>query len=66
MRAEVVDEGYEAFFRAHADEFASFLAGVLGSEADVRGGRAGVADALQEAMLRILGEWGELEEAGGG
>ena len=64
MRAEVVDEGYEAFFRAHADEFASILAGVLGSEADTRGGRAGVADALQEAMLRILGEWGELEEAG--
>jgi DNA-directed RNA polymerase specialized sigma24 family protein len=63
MRAEVVDEGYEAFFRAHAEEFASFLAGVLGSEADVRGGRAGVADALQEAMLRILREWGELEDA---
>ncbi len=54
MRAELVDDGYDAFFRAHADEFAGFLTGVLGAEADVRGGRAGVADALQEAMLRIL------------
>ena len=63
MRPEVVDDGYDAFFRAHADEFAGFLTGVLGAEADVRGGRAGVADALQEAMLRILGEWGELETA---
>ena len=65
MRAELVDDGYDAFFRAHADEFAGFLTGVLGAEADVRGGRAGVADALQEAMLRILREWGELEAAEG-
>lgn len=63
MRAEVVDRGYEAFFAAHVEEFAGFLTGVLGTEADVRGGRAGVADALQEAMLRILREWGDLEQA---
>ena len=63
MRAELVDDGYDAFFRAHADEFAGFLSGLLGAEADVRGGRAGVADALQEAMLRILREWGDLEAA---
>jgi DNA-directed RNA polymerase specialized sigma24 family protein len=58
------DESYEAFFRAHVEEFSRFLAGVLGSSADTRGGRAGVADTLQEAMLRILGEWGELETVG--
>ena len=64
MRAELVDEGYEAFFAAHTAEFERFLTGMLGSEADVRGGRAGVADALQEAMLGILREWGDLEQVG--
>jgi DNA-directed RNA polymerase specialized sigma24 family protein len=57
------DESYEAFYRAHVDAFSRFLAGLLGSEADVRGGRASVADVLQDAMLRILREWGEIEHA---
>jgi DNA-directed RNA polymerase specialized sigma24 family protein len=62
MQADLADRDYEAFYRAHVDEFTRFLAGLLGAQADVRGGRAGVADALQEAMLRILGEWAELQQ----
>ena len=55
-----VDGSYEEFVRLHAAELSAYLRGVLGSQVEGRGGRVGVDDALQEALLRIYAEWPEL------
>lgn len=57
-----VDVSYEDFVRLHADRFGGYLRGVLGRQAEGRGGRVAVEDTLQEALLRIYAEWPELQE----
>src|ERR1700712_5385645 len=62
ITSEPVDVSYEQFVVEHADRFAEYLRGVLGRQAEGRGGRIGVEDALQEALLRIYDQWPELQE----
>ena len=52
---------YEEFVRLHADQFASYLRGMLGRQAEGRGGRVPVDDTLQDALLAIYSEWPELQ-----
>jgi DNA-directed RNA polymerase specialized sigma24 family protein len=52
---------YEDFVRLHADRFSGYLRGMLGRQAEGRGGRVPVDDALQEALLQIYEEWPELQ-----
>jgi DNA-directed RNA polymerase specialized sigma24 family protein len=61
-----VDVSYEDFVRLHAEQFTAYLRGVLGRQAEGRGGRVAVDDTLQEALLRIYGEWPELRHVGDG
>lgn len=56
------DRSYEDFYREHADRFTAFLAHALGRSREGGGGRVDVADTLQEAMLRTLEHWPELEQ----
>jgi DNA-directed RNA polymerase specialized sigma24 family protein len=48
-----VDASYEDFVGLHADRFDAYLRGVLGRQAEGRGGRVAVDDTLQEALLQI-------------
>jgi hypothetical protein len=57
-----VDGSYEDFVRLHADRFGGYLRGVLGRQAEGRGGRVPVDDTLQEALLQIYEEWPELQD----
>jgi DNA-directed RNA polymerase specialized sigma24 family protein len=58
-----VNGSYEDFVRLHADRFGGYLRGVLGRQAEGRGGRVPVDDTLQEALLQIYEEWPELQDA---
>jgi DNA-directed RNA polymerase specialized sigma24 family protein len=58
-----VNGSYEDFVRLHADRFGGYLRGVLGRQAEGRGGRVPVDDTLQEALLQIYEEWPELRDA---
>jgi DNA-directed RNA polymerase specialized sigma24 family protein len=61
--SDPVDGGsYEDFVRLHADRFSGYLRGMLGRQAEGRGGRVPVDDTLQEALLRIYEEWPELQD----
>jgi DNA-directed RNA polymerase specialized sigma24 family protein len=55
---------YEEFVELHAKRFVDYLRGVLGAQAEGRGGRVAVDDTLQEALLAIYAEWPELARAG--
>jgi DNA-directed RNA polymerase specialized sigma24 family protein len=57
-----VEGSYEDFVRLHADRFGGYLRGVLGRQAEGRGGRVAVDDTLQEALLQIYAEWPELQD----
>lgn len=50
-------DSYDGFVRAHREQFAAYLRGRLGHAAEGRGGRIGVEDTLQVALLRIYEEW---------
>jgi DNA-directed RNA polymerase specialized sigma24 family protein len=56
-------DSYEEFVRLHAERFTSYLRGMLGRQAEDRGGRVAVDDTLQEALLAIYTEWPELQVA---
>lgn len=51
---------YDELFRAHSSEFTAYLARLLGRAREGAGGRLGVEDTLQEAMLRIARDWPQL------
>lgn len=53
---------YEEFVRLHADRFSAYLRGMLGRQAEGRGGRVAVDDTLQDALLAIYAEWPELQD----
>jgi DNA-directed RNA polymerase specialized sigma24 family protein len=57
-----IEGSYEDFVRLHADRFSGYLRGMLGRQAEGRGGRVPVDDALQEALLQIYEEWPELQD----
>lgn len=57
-----VEGSYEDFVRLHADRFGGYLRGMLGRQAEGRGGRVPVDDTLQEALLQIYEEWPELQD----
>lgn len=59
---DAVEGSYEDFVRLHADRFSGYLRGVLGQQAEGRGGRVPVDDTLQEALLQIYEEWPELQD----
>jgi DNA-directed RNA polymerase specialized sigma24 family protein len=61
--SDPVNGSYEDFVRLHADRFGGYLRGVLGRQAEGRGGHVPVDDTLQEALLRIYEEWPELQGA---
>jgi DNA-directed RNA polymerase specialized sigma24 family protein len=61
-----VDVSYEDFVRLHAEQFTAYLRGMLGRQAEGRGGRVAVDDTLQEALLQIYAEWPDLQHAGDG
>jgi DNA-directed RNA polymerase specialized sigma24 family protein len=57
----VEGHSYEEFVRMHAERFAAYLRGMLGHQAEGRGGRVPVDDTLQNALLAIYSEWPELQ-----
>jgi DNA-directed RNA polymerase specialized sigma24 family protein len=58
----VEGRSYEEFVRMHAERFAAYLRGLLGLQAEGRGGRVAVDDTLQDALLAIYAEWPELQD----
>lgn len=52
---------YEDFVRLHADRFGDYLRGMLGRQAEGRGGRVPVDDTLQDALLQIYEDWPALQ-----
>jgi DNA-directed RNA polymerase specialized sigma24 family protein len=57
-----VDLSYEEFVRLHVERFTGYLRGMLGRQAEGRGGRVALDDTLQEALLAIYAEWPELRD----
>lgn len=53
--ARFVDENTQVFSR--------YLRDMLGTEAEGAGGRIGVADTLQEALIHVVAEWPELQHS---
>lgn len=53
---------FEEVVSLHSERFAAYLRGMLGFQAEGRGGRIPVADTLQEALLAIYSEWPELRD----
>jgi DNA-directed RNA polymerase specialized sigma24 family protein len=51
---------FEEFVALHAERCAAYLRGLLGRQAEGRGGRVGVEDTLQEALLAVYAEWPDL------
>lgn len=58
----VEGRSYEEFVRLHAERFTAYLRGLLGRQAEGRGGRVPVDDTLQDALLAIYAEWPELQD----
>jgi DNA-directed RNA polymerase specialized sigma24 family protein len=57
------ERSFEEFVALHAERFAAYLRGLLGRQAEGRGGRVAVDDTLQEALLAIYVEWPDLQHA---
>jgi DNA-directed RNA polymerase specialized sigma24 family protein len=53
---------YDEFVEQHAEPFSRYLRRVLDRKAEGRGGRVGVEDTLQEALVTIYRRWPELEQ----
>jgi DNA-directed RNA polymerase specialized sigma24 family protein len=53
---------FEEVVHLHAERFAAYLRGMLGFQAEGRGGRVPVDDTLQDALLAIYSEWPELRD----
>ncbi len=58
----VEGRSFEEVVRLHAEQFAAYLRGMLGFQAEGRGGRVPVDDTLQDALLAIYSEWPELRD----
>jgi DNA-directed RNA polymerase specialized sigma24 family protein len=58
----VEGHSFEEVVRLHAERFAAYLRGMLGFQAEGRGGRVPVDDTLQDALLAIYSEWPELRD----
>ncbi len=58
----VEGRSFEEFVRLHAERFTAYLRGMLGLQAEGRGGRVPVDDTLQDALLAIYSEWPELRD----
>lgn len=52
---------YDKFVDLHAEQFSRYLQRLLDRSAEGRGGRVGVEDTLQEALVTIYRRWPELE-----
>lgn len=52
---------YDEFVDRHAEQFSRYLRRLLDRSAEGRGGRVGVEDTLQEALVSIYRRWPELE-----
>lgn len=52
---------YDEFVDLHAEQFTRYLRRLLDRKAEGRGGRVGVEDTLQEALVGIYRRWPELE-----
>lgn len=59
------DVSYEEFYRSHEEVFSLFLRRTLGREREGAGGRIGVADTLQDAMVQIHAQWPALQKVHG-
>ena len=55
------ERSFEEFVALHAERCAAYLRGLLGRQAEGLGGRVGVDDTLQEALLAVYAEWSELQ-----
>jgi DNA-directed RNA polymerase specialized sigma24 family protein len=55
------EEDYDEFVDLHAEQFTRYLRRLLDRSAEGRGGRVGVEDTLQEALVSIYRRWPELE-----
>jgi DNA-directed RNA polymerase specialized sigma24 family protein len=53
-------KSYEEFVAACTEQFSRYLRRVLDRSAEGRGGRVGVEDTLQDALVRIYDRWPEL------
>ncbi|WP_027004820.1 sigma-70 family RNA polymerase sigma factor [Conexibacter woesei] len=62
ITSEPVERSYEQFVAEYTDRFGAYLRGVLGRQGEGRGGRIGVEDALQEALMRVYENWAALQE----
>jgi DNA-directed RNA polymerase specialized sigma24 family protein len=58
--APATDEVYDRFVAEHAEQFTRYLRRLLDRTAEGRGGRVGVEDTLQDALVRIYQQWSEL------
>ncbi len=58
-----LDRAFESFYLENVRDFERYLVGKLGGDAEGRGGRVGVEDALQAGVIRMLKEWPALHEA---
>jgi DNA-directed RNA polymerase specialized sigma24 family protein len=58
----VEGRSFEEFVSLHAERFTAYLRGMLGLQAEGRGGRVPVDDTLQDALLAIYSEWPELRD----
>jgi DNA-directed RNA polymerase specialized sigma24 family protein len=56
------ERSFEEFVALHAERCGVYLRGLLGRQAEGRGGRVGVEDALQEALLAVYAEWPDLQD----
>jgi DNA-directed RNA polymerase specialized sigma24 family protein len=56
------EPSFEGFVQQHADRFGGYLRGVLGAQAEGRGGRVPLEDTLQDAFLRMYEAWPELQD----
>src|SRR4051812_7525903 len=56
----VEGRSFEEVVHLHAERFTAYLRGLLGLQAEGRGGRVPVDDTLQDALLAIYAEWPEL------